>query len=288
MTDLSAPEEFAAALRVLYAAADSPTYTLLVHQAGKQLPPVKFAEQTLSDWLRGDSVPASPAAVRFLTAYLGALAARRGQQVRGVDWWVALHERARKTKQASRGGRPPARAPSTTPTATPRRLGRPIGACDPLLLEVHRAIEPPCQDASAAGLPPYVQRAHDARLREVVAAMAGGISQLVVLVGGSSTGKTRACWEAIQDLPRQWWLWHPIDPSRPDAAVQALAEVGPYTVVWLNEAQHYLLTPDPAVGERIAAGLRTLLADPARNPLLVLGTIWPQYWATLKIGRAHV
>src|SRR5204863_454267 len=81
--------------------------------------------------------------------------------------------------------------------------------------------------------------AHDARLREAVQAASDGHSRLVTVVGGSSTGKTRACWEAIQPLaerPEPWGLWHPFDPSRPAAVAAALADVGPYTVVWLNEA----------------------------------------------------
>ena len=111
---------------------------------------------------------------------------------------------------------------------------------------------------------------------------------MVTLVGESSTGKTRACWEAVQRLPAQWCLWHPIDPGRPEAAVRALHEVGPRTVVWLTEAQHYLLTADPALGEQIAAGLRTLLADSSRGPVLVLATMWPQYWAALTKPHTHV
>jgi hypothetical protein len=164
--------------------------------------------------------------------------------------------------------------------APPSRLGQPVGDCDPLALEVHRAIEV-TGDGDPPPLPPYVRRVHDARLDEVIAAVVAGSSRLAVLVGGSSTGKTRACWEAVQALPGRWWLWHPYDPSKPEAAAHALAKVGPYTVVWLNEAQHYLLPTDPVLGERIAAGLRTLLADPARGPVLVLATIWPQYWTTL-------
>jgi hypothetical protein len=126
------------------------------------------------------------------------------------------------------------RAGMAPPAPPPVRLGRPISECDPIDLEVRRAIVLPGQDGAVPVLPSYVPRAHDARLGEVVAVAAGGASRLVVLVGGSSTGKTRACWEAIQGLPDNWRVWHPIDPSRPDAAVQALAEVGPYTAVWLN------------------------------------------------------
>jgi hypothetical protein len=107
-----------------------------------------------------------------------------------------------------------------------------------------------------------------------------------VLVGGSSTGKTRACWEAIQALPDDWRLWHPIDPTRPEAAADALPAVGPRTVIWLNEAQYYLLTPASDLGERVAAGLRELLRDRERRPVLLLGTIWPEYWATLTTPPA--
>ena len=104
-----------------------------------------------------------------------------------------------------------------------------------------------------------------------------------MLVGGSSTGKTRACWEALQllrDRPGQWRLWHPIDPSRPEAALRELPGIGPRTVVWLNEAQFYLDAADGGLGERVAAGLRELLRDPARAPVLVLATLWP------LLGRA--
>jgi hypothetical protein len=52
-------------------------------------------------------------------------------------------------------------------------------------------------------------------------------------------------------------------------------------VVWLNEAQFYLQAADGGLGERVAAGLRELLRDPARAPVLVLATLWPQYWDTL-------
>ncbi|MFD5321415.1 tetratricopeptide repeat protein [Streptomyces sp. NPDC127098] len=99
---------------------------------------------------------------------------------------------------------------------------------------------------------------------------------MLVLVGSSSTGKTRACWEAVQPLADLGWrLWHPFDPTRADAALAGLHQVGPRTVVWLNEAQHYL--GDPRVGEEIAAALHTLLTAPDRGPLLVLGTLWTEY-----------
>lgn len=47
-------------------------------------------------------------------------------------------------------------------------------------------------------------------------------------------------------------------------------------MVWLNETQHYL-GASAGVGERIAAALHRLLTDSKRGPVLVLGTLWPEY-----------
>ena len=44
-------------------------------------------------------------------------------------------------------------------------------------------------------------------------------------------------------------------------------------MVWLNETQLYLDTPGDT-GERVAAALQTVLSDPGRGPVLVLGTLW--------------
>jgi hypothetical protein len=114
-----------------------------------------------------------------------------------------------------------------------------------------------------------------------------GSSRLVTVVGGSSTGKTRSCWELVryleQQQPGRWWLWHPYDPTYPDAALAGLGRVDPDTIVWLNEAQFYLQPTDTGLGERIAAGLRTLLRDPERGPVLVLATLWLEYWNALTI-----
>ncbi|ONH22300.1 hypothetical protein BL253_36115 [Pseudofrankia asymbiotica] len=166
----------------------------------------------------------------------------------------------------------------------PRLPARPIREMiDPFDLEVHPAID---AGAAAEGLPPlprYVLREHDHELRVIVARAAEGASGIAVLVGGSSTGKTRACWEAIQSLPDEWRLWHPINPGRVEAALDELPRIGPRTVIWLNETQHYLLTTPPEVGERVAAGLRELLRDPDRQPVLILGTLWPDYWETITI-----
>ncbi|MFI1094294.1 helix-turn-helix domain-containing protein [Streptomyces sp. NPDC020917] len=165
------------------------------------------------------------------------------------------------------------------PAEEPSGPGRPLAQWDPHDLEVH-----PAGDAGSgpAGvrkrrvLASYVGRTHDQALAEAVREAAAGRSQMVVLVGSSSTGKTRACWEAVQPLAdRGWRLWHPFDPTRADAALKDLHRVGPRTVVWLNEAQHYL--GDPVHGELTAAALHRLLTAPECAPVLVLGTLWPEY-----------
>ncbi|GGN45744.1 helix-turn-helix domain-containing protein [Streptomyces fuscichromogenes] len=154
--------------------------------------------------------------------------------------------------------------------------GRAIGQWEPHELEVHPAGSGETGADGGRALPKYVAREHDAVLADAVAAAAAGHSGIAVLVGTSSTGKTRACWEAVQPLAEKGWrLWHPFDPTRAEAALGDLHRVGPRTVVWLNEAQHYL--GDRKFGERIAAAVHQLLIDEQRGPVLVLGTLWPEY-----------
>ncbi|MEW1639303.1 helix-turn-helix domain-containing protein [Streptomyces sp. NPDC093801] len=157
--------------------------------------------------------------------------------------------------------------------------GRPIAECEPHALEVHPAGPSTLVYGNEVRvLPGYVKRAHDLVLAEAVQGAAAGHSRMVVLVGGSSTGKTRACWEAVQPLADMGWrLWHPFAPTRAEAALDDLHRVAPQTVVWLNEAQDYL--GDREAGERIAAALHDLLTSDERGPVLVLGTLWPEYAA---------
>lgn len=131
------------------------------------------------------------------------------------------------------------------------RPGRPIGLREPHELEVHpagpgeSALGPDTPGVRA--LPGYVPRKHDRVLADAVRDAAAGRSRMVMLVGTSSTGKTRACWEAIQPLAQKnWRLWHRFDPTRTEAALAELGRVGPRTVVWMNEAQHCLGRADLA------------------------------------------
>ncbi|MFF3584734.1 hypothetical protein, partial [Streptomyces mirabilis] len=185
-------------------------------------------------------------------------------------WWRAQLERARREQaeerlaQVGSGDRGP--RPQTVTI---------MGAVE---LEVHPAVLPDrVSDQSLPELTPYLSRPHDNELRKALApALAGGPSILVILTGDSSTGKTRALYEALCDLA-------PYRPLlRPRNAVELLEllrseSAVPKTVLWLNEAQRFLNGHD---GERVAAELLTLLHN--QPGIAALGTLWyDPYWTEL-------
>jgi predicted negative regulator of RcsB-dependent stress response len=133
-------------------------------------------------------------------------------------------------------------------------------------LGVHK----PIAVAGASGeMPVYVERDTDTA--------AGGVRDLlrramrdggmVVLVGGSSSGKTRCAFEAVRAVMPQWWLAHPSGPAQ---VAELSLESPSRTVVWLDELQNHLN------GERglTAAVVRRLIGAGA----VLVGTLWPEYY----------
>jgi hypothetical protein len=112
-----------------------------------------------------------------------------------------------------------------------------VSEADPRQLGVHAAIRVPGVPDNVP--PEYVPRDTDAdehgvRAKVAAAAERGGF---VLLVGGSSVGKTRCAAEAVKALLPDWWLVHPAGPGE----VAALAAAPPpRAVVWLDELQRYL------------------------------------------------
>jgi len=174
-----------------------------------------------------------------------------------VSWW------AQRWYESGSPGRE-----SVRQRAEPRRVR--VADADPLQLGVHAAISVP---GMLDEVPPeYVLRDVDAAefgLRERVAdaARRGGF---VLLVGGSSVGKTRSAVEAVKALLPDWWLVCPAGPG--EAAVLAEPPVPRRMVVWLDELQRYL------DGEHglTAAVIRAQLAGPC--PVVFIGTLWPDYY----------
>lgn len=154
--------------------------------------------------------------------------------------------------------------------------GRPVGQWDTSDLGVHRAIDPGenWQPDALPALPPYVLRGHDTELRNQIAQSSHSV--MAVLVGGSSTGKTRACYQAIRAVPELsgWPVVYPADGA---ALGRLLSQrTATRTVLWLNETQLYL---DGEHGPAIAARLRQLLTDD-RQRVVVIGSMWPKPWQT--------
>ena len=138
-----------------------------------------------------------------------------------------------------------------------------VSKADLRRLGVHAAISVPGVPDDVP--PEYVLRDADAgiRSRVAVAAERGGF---VLLVGGSSVGKTRCAVEAVKELLPDWWLVHPAEPTE----VAALAGASPQrTVVWLDELQRYLDGEHPLTGGVV----RALVGGP--HPVVVIGTLWP-------------
>lgn len=156
-------------------------------------------------------------------------------------------------------------------------VARPITEWDPFDLDVHRAITT-STSVQLPELPRYARRDHDDKLVGHLNEPSRSI--MVVLTGGSSTGKTRALYEAVHnhEALREWPLLY----ARTADTLLRLVQhdrVTPGTVLWLNETQNHLSGP---TGETVAAWLRALLDGSVKGPVIVLGTLWPQFWAELS------
>jgi hypothetical protein len=147
---------------------------------------------------------------------------------------------------------------------------------DPVQLGVQRSINVSPPGIESSPLPLYVPRAHDTRLRQVIDAAVES-SAMVVLVGDSSTGKTRALWEAMQHLSRQWRLYFPVE-GRVLRAALADHSIRPHTVLWLDDARLYLNPELGTLARDNAVMLRELINNPATRPVLVAATLWRDPW----------
>ena len=156
--------------------------------------------------------------------------------------------------------------------------GRPISEWNPFSLGIHYPITATrlsvSYPADTTPLPKYVVRDHDLVLGGLLDPGRPG-PRMVVLTGGSCTGKTRAAYEAVTRYLPTWRL---VRPETAIDLVQLLSDrtLDPQTVVWLNETQIYL---ERQQGEEASAALRRLLAE--NSQVIVIGSMWTRYWQEL-------
>ncbi|MFF5654389.1 hypothetical protein ACFY8N_39115 [Streptomyces collinus] len=152
----------------------------------------------------------------------------------------------------------------------------------PVALEVHQAVLPAPDAGGYPYLTPYLLRAHDRDLRDrLMSALEGGASVLVMLTGDSSTGKTRALYEALRDLAPDRPLLRPATASDLLELLRS-GQVSAERVLWLNEAQRVLYGTD---AQRAAAELRRVLTT--TRGTVAVGTLWTKpYWEDLTMPGA--
>ena len=206
--------------------------------------PEPLPKSTVGEIVTGKRLPAKGKLLTFLTVCEVAPA--------DLAQWLAAWERA-----------------STADLARPAGGVR-VRDARPRLLGVHAAISVP---GMPDDLPPeYVPRDADDGEFGVRAKVAAAVERggFVLLVGGSSVGKTRCAFEAVRTLLPDWWLVHPAGPTEVNALAQAPP---PRTVVWLDELQRYLDGEHGLTG----AVVRALLI--ASHPVVIIGTLWPDRYA---------
>ncbi|MEU2587954.1 peptide deformylase [Streptomyces avermitilis] len=235
-----------------------------------------FDGKRVSDWAPRDEtsfkVPQAGSDDRVL-ALVRVWAEPAGEPV-NERWWRDLLEEAREEQARERRHRhdpqagPGAEGPAFETVAT-------LGA---RALEVHAAVLPDhSPDEAVPDLPPYLSRAHDdelfAALRPV---LDGGPSLLAMMTGDSSSGKTRALYEALRDLAPDRPLLRPLGAESLLGLLRS-GRVETGVVLWLNETQRFLYGSN---GESAAVELHQLLQR--RAGVLVVGTLWQHpYWSEL-------
>ena len=148
------------------------------------------------------------------------------------------------------------------PTAAKPSHGRLARRWKPVELGVHQVI-------GGGPMSAYIRRPHDELLRAMLDP-AVPASRLVVVRGGSSTGKTRAAYEAVMARLAGWQLDYPRDPAalkeRLDAGIPAR------TVLWLGELRQYA---DADGGAEVLGRLADLIVG---EGCLLITTMWPEQW----------
>jgi len=148
--------------------------------------------------------------------------------------------------------------PTTKKTASSRRIAK----WDPVELGVHQVV-------GGGPLPRYIVRRNDELLAAVLEP-AVQASRLVVLRGGSSSGKSRAAYEAVKARLAQWQLDYPTGPATLTARLND--GIPSRTILWLRELRDYA---ERDGGQAALEALADLLHGKGQ---IVITTVWPEQW----------
>lgn len=124
--------------------------------------------------------------------------------------------------------------------------------------------------------PLYVERDQDHLVRGAIQTSADSGGGIVLLRGEPGSGKSRCLYEAVRAVLPRWRLFAPVGDN-PSAEFREWArgtDLG-RTVVWLDEMASFLGS------DKVPYQVFRDLLDDRENPVVILGTIWPNTYADL-------
>ncbi len=277
-----APEElrqFCAQLRDLRRLCGAPSLATL-----RRSMPSTPGISTLSDLLNGNlRRPPRWELIADLVEACSAHAKRQGRQlptrVCDISEWRKQHDDLTRVLEALRRVKPSRLSEEDSARRVP---AKPIAGWDPSDLGVHRSInaDADCAPADVSSLTPYILRPHDEELRNLLSVITYPLT--VILVGESSTGKTRSCLEALRHCIPDWPIVYAAGARDLREILNSDFDLENH-VVWLDEAQSYLDGEDSSE----VANLLTRIMINRSKPMVVLGSMWPQYWRQLTTPPQH-
>lgn len=266
-------------------------------------PPRDASDENASPWegMSGAAVFAGAALVAIVSEHYRAEGANRITAGR-VESWYDLEPEALAALRALLGipedraglvsvgdGRESSVPAATDVPSNTVSASDTVSALRAVALGVHNAVATLSTKGQRPGktsppLTAYLPRPHDSELRqELSQVLAGGPSRLIMLTGESSTGKTRALYEALLDCAPHATLLHPVG-AEDLLALLGTDRVGPGCVLWLNDAQNFLYG---ATGQAVAERLHAVLHN--TTGITAVGTLWTSpYWEELTaVGEGN-
>jgi hypothetical protein len=257
-TPSSGEADFGRALKALLSAAGLTPDRVLTELGDRR---VLVSRTSLYDWMKNSHLPEDDGPVMEVVYLCLAAAKRRGVPVDPAPQDAARWRQLLADAKQARDGRAAMASRTGERGRGPARPGMPIWRWSPVALGVHTAI--------GGTLPSYARREHDDLLRALLNP-AVLTSRMVVLRGTSSTGKTRAAYEAVLECLPGWLVDYPRTTT---ILAKRLREgFAPRTVVWLDELWRFT-SPDAEV----LAELGDMLT--VNSQIVVIATLWPVHWA---------